>query len=385
MSDSGSGRSTPSGWKRPANTGPRIGRLGDAAGAAPSSSSSGGRRIASLHDVGSGGGGPSLGGPGGARPDDDDDDDDEDQDPQTFFAGGGDRSGISIQGPPGRGPVPGGDVVRDLLRRAAEAGPPPVPSTGPARSMFSGGGHVLGGEDVESRYVPDPLAGPQDDDAPTAIRRITFWRDGFSVDHEDTTGELKRYDDPANAQILREINEGRAPPSILNILPGQPVELRIAKRTHEDYVAPASSAGPARVFAGAGQRLGSPVPGQASSSSASAASMPGGFPTTAGAGASQVPAGTQKESIATRFEVDNTLPMTRVQVRLVDGSRLTARMNLTHRVRDLRGFVDASSLEAASRPYTLNTAQPAMKLLADEELTIEQAGLVNSVVVQRWV
>src|SRR5882762_5175582 len=38
----------------------------------------------------------------------------------------------------------------------------------------------------------------------TAIRYITFWRDGFSVDE----GELRRYDDPAQAQILSEINAG---------------------------------------------------------------------------------------------------------------------------------------------------------------------------------
>jgi UBX domain-containing protein 1 len=38
----------------------------------------------------------------------------------------------------------------------------------------------------------------------TAIRNITFWRDGFSI--EDS--ELRRYDDPAQAQILSEINAG---------------------------------------------------------------------------------------------------------------------------------------------------------------------------------
>jgi UBX domain-containing protein 1 len=38
----------------------------------------------------------------------------------------------------------------------------------------------------------------------TAVRHITFWRDGFAV--ED--GELMRYDDPANAHVLSEINAG---------------------------------------------------------------------------------------------------------------------------------------------------------------------------------
>ncbi|KIP07190.1 hypothetical protein PHLGIDRAFT_13399 [Phlebiopsis gigantea 11061_1 CR5-6] len=350
MSDS-SRSNTPSGWKRPANTGPRIGRLGDAPTAAPSSSS-GGRRIATLNDLGSsgGGGGSASGGGfgGGAshgHAHDDDDDDDDGQDPQTFFAGGGERSGVSIQGPPGTGRVPGGDVVRDLLRRAAE------------------------------------LRIAEDDEPPTAIRRITFWREGFSVDHDDTTGELRRYDNPENAQILREINEGRAPPSILNIQPGQPVELRIARRTHEDYVPPAGSAS-RLAFAGSGHRLGSPVP---SAAPVPASAMPGDFPATAPASPAALSGSVPRETASTQFEVDTSLPTTRVQIRLADGSRLTARMNLTHRVRDLRGFVNASSPGASARAYTLNTAHPTMKSLEDEEKTIEQAGLANSVVVQRWV
>lgn len=36
------------------------------------------------------------------------------------------------------------------------------------------------------------------------IRHLTFWQDGFTV--ED--GDLMRYDDPANEQILKDINEG---------------------------------------------------------------------------------------------------------------------------------------------------------------------------------
>ena len=38
----------------------------------------------------------------------------------------------------------------------------------------------------------------------TAICHLTFWRDGFSV--ED--GDLRRHEDPAQAQILSEINAG---------------------------------------------------------------------------------------------------------------------------------------------------------------------------------
>jgi len=117
--------------------------------------------------------------------------------------------------------------MRDLLARALNdrpSEPEPERGSGQRSSAFSGGGYTLGSDEVESTYVPDPN-GPANpgESLPflpnsqylyhicwrcpaeeTAIRHLTFWRDGFSV--ED--GELRRYDDPAQAQILSEINAG---------------------------------------------------------------------------------------------------------------------------------------------------------------------------------
>ncbi|KAJ7769371.1 hypothetical protein B0H16DRAFT_1881924 [Mycena metata] len=64
-------------------------------------------------------------------------------------------------------------------------------------------------------------------------RSLTFWRDDFSVE-----GPLMRYGDPADAEVLREINEGTAPHKIYGIEPDQRVEIIVSKRTNEDYVAP---------------------------------------------------------------------------------------------------------------------------------------------------
>lgn len=149
-----------------------------------------------------------------------------------------------------------------------------------------------------------------------------------------------------------------APPSILNVRMNQPVELRVARRTNEMYQAP-----PKRLeaFAGTGNRLGSPVPAIISSSGST--SLPGSFPSEpiAGSGGGS---STFDESrigtITTRFEVDQNLPTTSVQIRLADGTRcvfdylalpyrllticgfrLVARMNLTHTVGDIRGFINA--------------------------------------------
>lgn len=53
-------------------------------------------------------------------------------------------------------------------------------------------------------YRPANTSAADPDELPTAIRRLTFWRDGFSI--ED--GELMRYDNPEHARILEEINTG---------------------------------------------------------------------------------------------------------------------------------------------------------------------------------
>jgi len=369
-------------WSRPSG---QIGRVGGWG----SSSSSAGRggstpRIASLRDVATSGPAvpPPSAAPAPARPASADVDDDG-QEGENWFAGG-ERSGISVQNPNRPGAVPGGSLVRDLLRRAAEAGPPQEDASSSRAAVFTGGGHTLGSDEVDSTFIPDPNSSPRPEEE-TAIRHLTFWRDGFSI--ED--GDLMRYDDPTNSQILNEINSGLAPPHILNVNPGQPVELRVVKRLSDEFVAPPKAH---NVFSGEGQRLGSPVPSIAGLGAPTSVDMPGSFPVTATGSAGPSAGGPSAsgasvrsaESINTRFEVDQSLPTTSVQVRLADGTRMVCRMNLTHTVGDIRNFINASRPENLTRPYTIQTTFPA-KVLDDDAKTVEQAGLVNAVVVQRWV
>ncbi|KAH8105334.1 SEP domain-containing protein [Cristinia sonorae] len=95
---------------------------------------------------------------------------------------------------------------------------------------------------ANSMSVPDLKDnGPQaDPEMETAIRSITFWQNGFSIGN----GPLMEYSDPSNQKILEEINAGRAPTRILNVLPGQLVELRVAKRLGEPYTPSLSTAQP---------------------------------------------------------------------------------------------------------------------------------------------
>ncbi|KAF9530102.1 ubiquitin-related domain-containing protein [Crepidotus variabilis] len=339
----------PADWaQRP--TQPRVGRIGDW------SSSSGG----TSEGRGSSGRLPSS-------PNDDDDDEDQDKGTESWFAGG-ERSGISIENPDARRSIPGGNMVRDLLRRAAQGGSAPAASA-PSSSVFRGGGHTLGSEDVESTFIPDPNA--RDSAGAPAVRRLTLWKNGFQV--ED--GELMSYDNPQHAQTLAEINAGHAP-AILNVRQGQQVDLHVDKRTHEDYVPPKG----VKTFSGSGQRLGGVVPGVESSSG-----MPGSFPaSSSSASAAPSSSDADKPSFATKFEVDQTAPTTSIQIRLADGTRMVARMNLTHTVGDIRSFINASRPENLTRAYSIGTTFP-NRTLDDNGATIQGANLVNSVIVQRWV
>ncbi|CAK5267223.1 unnamed protein product [Mycena citricolor] len=384
MADSDSRRNSARGF-RP--SGPvRVGRIGGWSSGTPapsSSSHSGGPRIGTMRDIGSGAASSAPRPPPGqhqGQDHDDEDDEESDEDdgderqPQSYFAGG-ERSGISVQNPdsgPRRRDGPAG-MVRDLLRRAAEAGPSPssIAATAPPTAFF-GGANTLGSDEVESRFIPDPNAAPtegDDGDLPRVTRYLTFWASGFTVDAPNeplgsgTGTGLMRFDDPQNAEVLAALRQGLAPPEILNVLSGQPVEVVLSDRSHEEYVPPRT------VWSG-GNRLGAVVPGQSSSSSSSSA-MPGSFTSAA----SPVQASTAAPT------VDASQPVAQIQVRLATGGRLAARLNHTHTVADLRAFIDSQG--GVQQQYILQTTFPTKELNDDQ--TISSAGLAGSVVVQRLV
>lgn len=81
--------------------------------------------------------------------------------------------------------------------------------------------------------------------------------------------------------------------------------------------------------------------------------------------------------------VDETMPSTSIQLRLADGTRIIGRFNHRHTVRDVRAFIDASR-PGVSRTYQLQMMGFPPKLLTELDQTIEQAGLINSVVIQKF-
>ena len=81
--------------------------------------------------------------------------------------------------------------------------------------------------------------------------------------------------------------------------------------------------------------------------------------------------------------LDESLPSTSIQLRLADGTRLIAHFNFHHTVEDIRSFINASRPGSATN-YKLQIMGFPPKLLTDPTQTMEQAGLANSVVIQKF-
>lgn len=243
--------------------------------------------------------------------------------------------------------------------QSIRAQPPPSDEPQQRVSHFTGAARTLGGDDAPSRVIENPSA-PTPQRAQRVQRTLHFWADGFSVDD----GELFRSDDPRNAEILDGIRQGRAPLSIMNVQPGQEVDVEL-KQHEEKYTKPKPKYKP---FSGSGQRLGSPTPAVKSQTPPPSSSTAG--PST------QEPA---------KPTVDESQPTVTLQIRLGDGTRLTSRFNTTATIGDVYSFVAAATPDGANRAWVLMTTFPSTELkdwglVLGEMPEFKRGG----VVVQKW-
>ena len=270
-------------------------------------------KVATLGDYGASG-----------RNHDDDSDDDEKQD---LFAGG-EKSGLAVQNPD--------DLKKRILEKAQKRGPPEAAAP-PKKSHFKGAARTLGGDDTPSQEVP---AGPQAPEPAERVERtLHFWRDGFSVDD----GDLFRNDDTRNAELLNLIRQGRAPLRIMNVEPGQEVDVEI-KQHEGDYVKPKKKYKP---FDGSGNRLGSPTPGL---------SMPGAFETSQPLTTSQSIASTGTPQTT----ADSSQPTVSLRISMGSGTRLPAQFNTSQTIGDVYDFVRRA--EPGGQEFVLQTTFPTTEL-----------------------
>ncbi|XP_054650370.1 NSFL1 cofactor p47 [Dunckerocampus dactyliophorus] len=288
-------------------------------------------------------------------------DESDEEEGQRFFAGGSERSGQQIVGPPKKKSP--NDVVEDLFKGAKEHGAVPLDRSGrgPGESSkakaFDGGGYRLGAApEEESTYVS---GGRRDGNAQQDVHVVLkLWKTGFSLDD----GELRNYNDPGNAHFLEAIRRGEIPLELRQRSRGGQVNLDMEDHRDEDFSKPKMAF---KAFGGEGQKLGSATPELISA------------PAT-----SQQDQAANEAQASASVSLDTSQPVTSIQIRLADGGRLVQKFNHSHRVSDLRQYVVVARPAMAAREFVLMTTFP-NKELSDESQTLKQANLLNAVIVQR--
>lgn len=292
--------------------------------------------------------------------------DDASEDDETNLFTGGEKSGLQVENPDNkakkRTPM---NLVEDLLKKAREEANQPdnrEPIEEPEEPKFTGTGYKLGSDEqnVTSTKIADPEEDLRHHIPGKVTRTITFWKEGFQV--ED--GRLYRYDDPENAEYLKQLNQGRAPLSLLNVEMFQDVDVHVIKKLEESYVPPKRAAGG---FHGSGHRLGSPVPGE---------------PILVGGEPEPVKKEETKPEPAKAADSDEVKQGARIQIRLASGGRLVHSFAPTDNVSAIYDYVTANTTD--TREWRLALAFPLQFLDDKKDETISDAGLANSTVVQRW-
>ncbi|CAH9105750.1 unnamed protein product [Cuscuta epithymum] len=272
------------------------------------------------------------------RPSSHDSDSDSDG-PQEYYTGG-EKSGMLVQDPSKRNDV---DAIFNKVRQlGATQGSLENVLPSSSSTRFTGTGRTLTGESSQ----PNAPQAPE-----SVLHHIVFWRNGFTING----GPLRRFDDPENEIILQSIQKSECPKELEPADKRAVVHLNLIKRENN---CPEPETHDNVPFQGIGRTLGG--------SSSQATSEPTALDTA--------------PSPSTGSVIDESLPSTSVQLRLANGTRMVARFNNHHTVGDIRAFIDASR-PGVSQSYQLYTGFPP-KILSDTTQTIEEAGLLNSVIIQ---
>ncbi|KAM4691547.1 NSFL1 cofactor p47 [Rhinophrynus dorsalis] len=284
----------------------------------------------------------------------------EEDEGQRFYAGGSERSGQQIVGPPKKKSP--NELVEDLFKGAKEHGAVAVdraaksPGESSKSSPFAGGGYRLGAApEEESAYVRGARRQHSAQDVHVVLK---LWKNGFSLDE----GELRSYQDPSNSQFLEAIRRGEIPAELRRLAQGGQVNLDMEDHRDEDFVKPKISF---KAFTGEGQKLGSTAPHVLSAASPSQQAE-------------------NEAKASSSVSVCDSDPVTNIQIRLADGSRLVQRFNHSHRISDIRLFIVDARPAMAATSFVLMTTFP-NKELTDEDLTLKEANLFNAVIVQRLI
>ncbi|XP_045540206.1 NSFL1 cofactor p47 isoform X2 [Papilio machaon] len=274
---------------------------------------------------------------------------------EAFYAGGSERSGQQILGP-GKGRK---DIVSEMFRSVRAQGAvvfdnePTSSSRG--RGVFSGVGYRLGQTADDHEQIAPPN---REQEEQSRSVRLRLYREGFTVND----GPIRLYSEPENAQFLNHIRRGEIPMELSR--EGGSVRVSLEDHRHEESPHEPHT----RVFSGQGHLLGSPTPTTVGAT----------VPVAASPKDQEANQRAAQEAVA----LDDSNPVTTLQFRLADGSRLTGRFNHSHTVGDLQQYIARAVPMYQNRQFVLLTTFPSLEL-TDPAVTLAQANLLNTTLLQR--
>lgn len=145
---------------------------------------------------------------------------------------------------------------------------------------------------------------------------LKLWKNGFNV----SDGPLRSYEDAKNKEFLASIQRGELPRELINQAEGGEVHLDMQDHREEEFVPPKE---PYKLY-NEGYKLGasaSPAPKIVSNASANDKA-------------------TNEETAKKNMSLDSSKPTTQIQVRLSDGSRIIVKANLTHKISQLKEYLN---------------------------------------------
>ncbi|KAL3312380.1 NSFL1 cofactor p47 [Cichlidogyrus casuarinus] len=284
----------------------------------------------------------------------------EDEEGQAFYAGGSEGGGgQQILGPKKDNKASSSkneEFVTKLFENAKKSGAEVMNSnrvdepSDRKTKAFTGTAYRLGSDLRQpSTVMPGQSSSTENPPKPTVIK---MWNNGFSLDD----GPLRLFTDPASRDFLNSIQRGEVPNELLKSVHGGQANVMLEDHRNEEYKEPPK---PKVVpFSGAGQTLGRPTPNIISSMPESAVSVEPGP------------------------EVDRNKPVTKIQVRLSDGSRILVELNHDHTVGDIRRSIMSQRPNYSATQFALMTTFP-NKELENDAATLHEAKLLNSAIVQK--
>lgn len=292
---------------------------------------------------------------------DEDGDESDEEKGEAFYAGGSSTSGQQILGPKKKNPE---SIIKDLFQKAKEHGAQEVDMSEEAGGSRKGAGaapvgtgYRLGTGNEPSEVIPGGSKGKE-----TKTSILKLWKNGFNIND----GQLRSYEDDKNKEFLASIQRGELPRELVTQAQGGVVQVDMQDHREEEFIAPKQAY---KLYSTEGQKLGETA---------------GSVPVVASSSLTIDEKKTNEDTAKKSLGLDSTKPSTQIQVRLTDGTRLVVKLNLTHKLKDLRAYINSARPEYYPRSYTLLTSFPNKEFTNNEE-TIEEAKLQSASVIQKLI